>query len=77
MRMAVDDAEDTIILHVAQLVKEKVLVAPDLQAMQDDLDILKLLVLGKKEQPKSEPVSTSDGSINDNDIDGMINDLYI
>ena len=74
---SIDDAEDTIILHVAQLVKEKVLVAPDLQAMQDDLDILKLLVLGKKEQPKSEPVSTSDGSINDNDIDGMINDLYI
>ncbi len=74
---SIDNVEDTIILHIARLVKEKVLEGADLQALQGDLNFLRLLVLGNEEQPKSEPVSTSDGSINDNDIDGMINDLNI
>lgn len=74
---SMNSVEDTIILHITQLVKEKVLDASDLHALQADLSFLKLFILGDKEeeQPKSEPVSTSDGSINDSDIDDMMNEL--
>lgn len=66
--------EDSIFTQVAMLANEKVLEEHDINNLIEDLkDLLNLMK--KESKKKSEPVSTSDGSINDDDIDDMINDI--
>ena len=65
---------DSIFTQVAMLANEKVLEANEINNLIEDLKGL-LDLMKKEDKKKSEPVSTSDGSINDEDIDSMINDI--
>lgn len=66
--------EDSIFTQVAMLANENVLKAHDINHLIEDLQGL-LDIMKNEAKQKSEPVSTSDGSINDDDIDDMINDI--
>lgn len=70
----VTDIEDSIFLHIAMLASEKALNVEDIEELKDDLDTLLKSMKSESNTPK-EPVSTSDGSINDDDIASMMNDL--
>ena len=67
-----DTIEDTLVLHIASLAENNVISVDELQELKNDIDN-SINLLNKKEKQTSNPVSTSDGSINDNDIDDMIN----
>ncbi len=68
--------EDSIFQHVAMLADEGVLKVQDINDLVKDLEYLgKLMETEAKAKAKAEPVSTSDGSITDDDIDNMIDDL--
>ena len=64
--------EDTLVLHIASLAENNVISVDELQELKNDIDNI-INLLNKKEKQVSNPVSTSDGSINDDDIDNMIN----
>ena len=66
--------KDSIFHHIAMLADEKVLDASNISSLIGNLKDL-LGIMKNEAKVKSEPVSTSDGSINDDDIDDMINDI--
>ena len=66
--------EDSIFHHIAMLANKKVLEAHHINSLIEDLKEL-LGIMESEAKAKSEPVSTSDGSIDDDDIDDMINDI--
>lgn len=66
--------EDAIFAQIAMLANQYILRASDINALKRNLDYL-LEVMNNEVKQKSEPVSTSDGSINDDDIDSMIDDI--
>ena len=66
--------KDSVFHHIAMLADGKVLDALNISNLIMDLQGL-LNIMENEVKVKSEPVSTSDGSINDDDIDDMINDI--
>lgn len=66
--------KDSVFHHIAMLADEKVLDALNISNLIMDLQGL-LDIMEKEAKVKSEPVSTSDGSITDDDIDDMIDDI--
>lgn len=69
-----DTIEDTLVIHIASLAKNNAISVDELQELKNDIDNI-INLLNKKEKQVSNPVSTSDGSINDDDIDDMINGI--
>lgn len=69
------DLEDSVFLHIVMLVHDKSLTLEDIKDLQRDLNML-ITAIGEKHQaPKNAPISTSDGSITNDDIDDMLNSL--
>ena len=66
--------KDSVFHHIAMLADGKVLDALNISNLIMDLQGL-LNIMENEVKVKSEPVSTSDGSINDDDIDDIINDI--
>ncbi len=80
--MPVGTIEQSIIHHIAILANKGVLESSDISDMIKDLANILILVEKKEDMDnidelsvKAEPVSTSDGSITDEDIDDMISDI--
>lgn len=78
----INTPEDSLYAHIAMLVNNDVLSVKDLEDLKDDIDYL--IKVAKKEKGTSKvktapkpSVSTSDGSITDNDIDDMLNELGV
>ena len=76
----INTPEDSLYAHIAMLVNNDVLSVEDLENLKDDIDYL--IKVAKKEKGTSKvktatkpSVSTSDGSITDNDIDDMLDEL--
>lgn len=73
---ALNTIEDTLAAHIAMLAEKEALDVSDLNELKADIDtIIRLLEQEEAEAEPSEPVSTSDGSINDDDIDDMVKEL--
>ena len=68
---SVDTIVDSLVLHIIMLKQRGSLTIDDLQELRDRVTAL---INKSKEKTASAPVSTSDG-INDDDIDGMIDEL--
>ena len=68
------NVKDSVFHHIAMLADGKVLDALNISNLIMDLQGL-LDIMKKEAKVKSEPVSTSDGNITDDDIDNMINDI--
>lgn len=70
---------ESIINHIEILVSNNAIGYNAIKAIINSLNILKedMLNNDEEEEEASEPVSTSDGSINDSDIDNMINEMNI
>lgn len=73
---------DSLYVHIAMLADEDALSIADLEELSGDIDYL--IKVAKKEKGTSKveaapkkPVSTSDGSITDNDIDDILNGLGV
>lgn len=64
----------TLVRHITALAREGVLNVTALENIKADIDTVIGLLQAVEETP-SEPVSTSDGNITDDDIDDMINGL--
>lgn len=78
----INTPKDSLYAHIAMLVNNDVLSIEDLEDLKDDIDYL--FKVAKKEKGTSKvktatkpSVSTSDGSITDNDIDDMLNELGV
>lgn len=78
----INTPKDSLYAHIAMLVNNDVLSIEDLEDLKDDIDYL--IKVAKKEKGTSKvktapkpSVSTSDGSITDNDIDDMLNELEV
>lgn len=78
----INTPEDSLYAHIAMLVNNDVLSVEDLEDLKDDIDYL--IKIAKKEKGTSKvktapkpSVSTSDGSITDNDIDDMLDELGV
>lgn len=78
----INTPEDSLYAHIAMLVNNDVLSVEDLEDLKDDIDYL--IKVTKKEKGTSKvktapkpSVSTSDGSITDNDIDDMLDELGV
>ena len=78
----INTPEDSLYAHIAMLVNNDVLSVEDLEDLKDDIDYL--IKVAKKEKGTSKvktapkpSVSTSDGSITDNDIDDMLDELGV
>lgn len=78
----INTPEDSLYAHIAMLVNNDVLSVEDLENLKDDIDYL--IKVAKKEKGTSKvktapkpSVSTSDGSITDNDIDDMLDELGV
>ena len=71
--------EDSLYVHIAMLVAQNALSIADLEALKESLEYLIRVAKREKEETEekkeSEEVSTSDGTITNNDIDDMMNDL--
>lgn len=71
--------KDSLFVHIVMLVAQNALSITDLEALKDNLESLIKVAKREKgeteEKKESEEVSTSDGTITDNDIDDMLNDL--
>lgn len=66
--------EDTLVLHIATLADNKVIGTNELNELKNDItDIINLL--NKEVTEPVEPVSTSDGSISNDDVSNMIKDI--
>lgn len=70
---------ESIINHIEILVSNNAIGYNAIKAIVNSLDSLKedMLDGNEEEEKASEPVSTSDGSINDSDIDNMISEMNI
>lgn len=78
----INTPKDSLYAHIAMLVNNDVLSVEDLEDLKDDIDYL--IKVAKKEKGTSKvktatkpSVSTSDGSITDNDIDDMLDELGV
>lgn len=78
----IDSTVDSLYVHIAMLADKDALSIEDLEELSGDIDYL--IKVAKKEKGKSKvetapkkPVSTSDVSITDNDIDDMLDELRI
>lgn len=81
----IDSTVDSLFIHIAMLVDNEVLSVADLEELSGDIEYL--TKVAKKEQDTVEKlpfeetpkkaVSTSDGSITDDDIDNMLDELEI
>lgn len=78
----INTPKDSLYAHIAMLVNNDVLSVEDLEDLKDDIDYL--IKIAKREKGTSKvktapkpSVSTSDGSITDNDIDDMLNELGV
>lgn len=81
----VDSTVNSLYVHIAMLVDNEVLSVADLEELSEDIEYL--TKVAKKEQNTVEKlpleeapkkaVSTSDGSITDDDIDGMLDELGV
>lgn len=78
----IDSTVDSLYVHIAMLADKDALSIEDLEKLSGDIDYL--IKVAKKEKGKSKvetapkkPVSTSDGSITDNDIDDMLDELGV
>ena len=78
----INTPKDSLYAHIAMLVNNDVLSVEDLEDLKDDIDYL--TKVAKKEKGTSKvktatkpSVSTSDGSITDNDIDDMLDELGV
>lgn len=78
----INTPKDSLYAHIAMLVNNDVLSVKDLEDLKDDIDYL--IKVAKKEKGTSKvkttskpSVSTSDGSITDNDIDDMLDELGV
>lgn len=78
----INTPEDSLYAHIVMLVNNDVLSVEDLEDLKDDIDYL--IKVAKKEKGTSKvktapkpSVSTSDGSITDNDIDDMLDELGV
>lgn len=81
----VDSTVNSLYVHIAMLVDNEVLSVADLEELSEDIEYL--TKVAKKEQNTVEKlpfeeapkkaVSTSDGSITDDDIDDMLNELGV
>ena len=78
----VDTPEDSLYVHIAMLANSNVLTIDDLEDLKNDIE--HLIKVAKKEKGTSKiettpkpSVSTSDGSITDNDIDDMLDELGV
>lgn len=81
----VDSTVNSLYVHIAMLVDNKVLSVADLEELSEDIEYL--TKVAKKEQNTVEKlpfeeapkkaVSTSDGSITDDDIDDMLDELRV
>ena len=66
--------EDTLVLHIATLADNKVIDIDELNELKNDITaIINLLDKGATEPV--EPVSTSDGSISNDDVTDIIKDM--
>lgn len=73
---ALNTVEETLAAHIAMLAEKEALDVSDLNELKADIDtIIRLLEQEEAKAEPSEPVSTSDGSINDDDIDDMVKEL--
>ena len=77
-----DSIVDSLYVHIAMLVNNDTLSIADLEELSDNIDYL--IKVAKKEKGASKvetapkkTVSTSDGSITDDDIDDMLNELGV
>jgi hypothetical protein len=77
-----DSIVDSLYIHIAMLVDNDVLSVADLEELSNNIDYL--IKVAKKEKGTSKvettskkTVSTSDGSITDNDIDDMLDELGV
>ena len=80
--LAINTPEDSLYAHIVMLVNNDVLSVEDLEYLKDDIDYL--IKVTKKEKGTSKvktapkpSVSTSDGSITDNDIDDILDELGV
>ena len=78
----INTPEDSLYAHITMLVNNDVLSVEDLENLKDDIDYL--IKVAKKEKGTSKvktapkpSVSISDGSITDNDIDDMLDELGV
>lgn len=78
----IDSTVNSLYVHIAMLADNNTLSIADLEKLSGDIDYL--IKVAKKEKGTSKietapkkPVSTSDGSITDNDIDDMLNELGV
>lgn len=78
----IDSTVDSLYVHIAMLADKDALSIEDLEELSGDIDYL--IKVAKKEKGKSKVetapkklVSTSDGSITDNDIDDMLDELGV
>lgn len=71
--------EDSLYVHIAMLVAQNALSIADLEALKESLEYLIRVAKREKEETEEnkevEEVSTSDGTITNDDIDDMVNDL--
>lgn len=77
-----NDIEDSLHVHIAMLVNNDVLSIADLEILKDNIE--RLIKVAKKEKGTSKTkaapkpsVSTSDGSITEDDIDDMLDELGV
>lgn len=80
--MDIDSITDSLFINIAMLADNDTLSVEDLEKLSGDIDYL--IKVAKKEKGASEieaapkkTVSTSDGSITDNDIDDMLDELGV
>ena len=71
------DAHSTILAHIVMLAKTGVLNADDVWELKGDMEALYDILNVKEKGQVSQPVSTSDGNINDDDIDNMMEELNL
>ena len=78
----IDSITDSLFINIAMLADNNTLSISDLEELSGNIDYLikvakKEKGVSKVETASKKPVSTSDGSITDNDIDDMLNELGV
>lgn len=73
----ITSVSDSLYVHIAQLALNKEMTVKDVEDLQDSLNIIINAMQDEEKETeiKSEPISTSDGLIDDKDIDNMLKSL--
>lgn len=73
----ITSVSDSLYVHIAQLALNKAMTVKDVEDLQDSLNIIINAMQDEEKETeiKSEPISTSDGLIDDKDIDDMLKSL--